>query len=81
MTHLAALPPLQPPSAHDLIGLIPILIVAGAFVVLLMADLFTPASKRTWLAGLAVVSMAAALIASVLQWSDASPGHTVYYGA
>jgi NADH-quinone oxidoreductase subunit N len=81
MTVLAALPPLQPPSAHDLIGLLPELIIAGAFVALLMADLFTPATRRSWLAALSAIAMGAALVVSVLQWNDAGHARTLYSGA
>ena len=81
MNVIASLPPLQPPSGHDLIGLLPELIVAGGFVLLLMSDLVIPASRRSRLAALSALVMIAALVCCVVQWNDASPGRTVYYGA
>ena len=81
MTFFAAIPPLQPPAAHDLIGLLPVLIVSGTFVLLLMADLFTPPTRRTWLAAFSVLGMVVALVTSVLQWNDAGTARTVYYGS
>jgi len=80
-TALAALPPLVTPSSNDLIGLLPELILGGAFVLLMVLDVFLPAPRRIWLAVFAFVALAAAFGATMWGWFDAGSGRTLYYGA
>ncbi len=78
---LAAVPALQPPSSSDLVGLLPELILGGAFVALLMLDLVVPATKRTWLAGFSAVAILATMGSVLWAWNDAEHPRTVYYGS
>ena len=81
MTALAALPPLTTPSGSDILGILPEVILAGAFVALMMLDLVTAPSQRGWLAAFSIVAVAASFGATVWGWFDAATPHTVYFGA
>jgi len=76
---LAALPPLKTPSGSDLVGLLPELIMAGGFVLLLLADLVVPATRRGVLAFLTLLVLAAALGETVWAWFDAGNPRTLYF--
>jgi len=76
---LAALPHLSTPSAHDLIGLLPELVMSGGFIVLLLLDLVVPASRRGYLAGATLLVLAGAMGVIVWGWFDAATPHTVYF--
>ena len=53
---IAASPvPLSFPGGRDLVGILPELVLGGAFLLLMLLDLVIPASKRTWLAGFALL--------------------------
>ena len=78
---IAALPPLVTPSSTDLVGLLPELILGGAFVLLMVLDVFIPSSRRIWLAVFAFVALAASFGATIWGWFDAGSGHALYYGA
>ncbi len=80
-TTLAALPPLVTPSSYDLLGLLPELILGGAFVLLMVLDVFLPAARRNWLAVFAFVALAAAFGATMWGWFDAGSGRALYYGS
>lgn len=77
----AALPPLSTPSAADLLGLLPELILAGGFVLLLLLDLVTSAPHRPRLAAAGLLTTAAALGADVWAWFDAVQPRTLYFGS
>ena len=81
MTTLAAVPALVTPSGTDYIGILPELILAGGFVILLMLDLVTSPSRRGWLAVFGIVTVAAAFGATVWCWYDAATPHSVYFGS
>lgn len=81
LAQASPLVPLVTPSANDLLDLLPELIVAAGFIALMVADLFTTARHRTWLAALAVGFLAAAFGASIWGWFDSGSGHTLYFGA
>ena len=52
---IAASPvPLSFPGTSDLVGILPELVLGGAFVLLMLLDLVIPASRRSWLAGFAL---------------------------
>ncbi|TMC49846.1 MAG: NADH-quinone oxidoreductase subunit N [Chloroflexi bacterium] len=72
---------LQFPPTRDLIGLLPELILSGAFVILLMLDLVTPPSRRSLLAAVSLVALAAAMGAVVWGWFDADHARTIYAGS
>ena len=57
----ASLVPLSFPGGRDLVGILPELVLGGAFLLLMILDLVIPPSKRTWLAGFALLGIAAAL--------------------
>jgi len=80
-TTLAALPSLVTPSSYDLLGLLPELILGGAFVLLMVLDVFLPAARRNWLAVFAFVALAAAFGATMWGWFDAGSGRELYYGS
>jgi len=70
------------PSASDLVGLLPEIIVAGGFVLLMLLDLVVPAARRTWLAVVSGAVLLGALGVSVWGWYDAgATGRTVFFGA
>ena len=48
--------------------ILPELIVIGTAIAVLFLDLFLPAGRRTWLAGLTVIGLLVALVASVPLW-------------
>ncbi len=84
MALLAAVPTLTPPTGSDIVGLLPEVILGGAFVILLLLDLITPASRRTWLAAFSVVAIVAAFGTTVWGWFDAYNNphvHGVFFGA
>jgi NADH-quinone oxidoreductase subunit N len=70
------------PGASDFIGLLPEVVAAAGFILLMLLDLVVPAARRTWLAAVTVLVLSAALGLSVWGWFDAGPaGRTVYFGA
>jgi NADH-quinone oxidoreductase subunit N len=69
------------PTLHDFVGLLPEVILAGAFVALMLLDLVVPAARRTWLAAFSVVALLGTLGVNVWGWFNAGNGHTVYFGA
>ncbi|MGO8686737.1 MAG: NADH-quinone oxidoreductase subunit N [Candidatus Dormibacteria bacterium] len=83
MSPLAALPlATATPGWHDLVGVLPELIVAGGFLLLMALDLLVPPARRGWLAVVSGAVLAAALAVSVWGWYDAgSAGRTVFFGA
>jgi NADH-quinone oxidoreductase subunit N len=81
VTVLAALPPLTTPSGVDILGILPEVILAGGFVILLMLDLVTTPAQRGWLAGFGVLAVAASFGATVWGWFDTATPHTVYFGS
>ncbi|MEA2637693.1 MAG: NADH-quinone oxidoreductase subunit, partial [Chloroflexota bacterium] len=82
MTLIAASPvPLTFPGGNDLVGILPELVLGGAFLLLMLLDLVVPASRRTWLAGFALVGVAAAFVVTIFCWFNASHGRTVYAGS
>ena len=78
---LAALPPLKTPSGNDLVGLLPELVMSGGFILLLLADLVVPATRRTWLAGLTLLVLGAAMGMTIWCWFDAGTPRGVYFDA
>ena len=81
MTMIAALPALSTPKGADIIGLLPEIILAGAFIALMLLDLVTSPDRRGWLAAFAIAAVAAAFGATVWGWFDAGVPRTVYFGA
>jgi NADH-quinone oxidoreductase subunit N len=84
VTTLAALPALITPAGSDIVGLLPEVILGGAFVALMMLDLVTKPAQRGWLAAFSVVAVAASFGATVWGWFDAASAateHTVYSGS
>jgi len=77
----APLVPLQIPGGSDLIGLLPELILGGAFVLLMLLDLVTPPTRRGWLAFVALLGLGAAFGATIFGWFDTAQGRTVYAGS
>jgi NADH-quinone oxidoreductase subunit N len=70
------------PGWHDLVGVLPELIVAAGFLLLMLLDLLVPPARRSWLAVVSGVVLAAALAVSVWGWYDAgATGRTVFFGA
>ena len=79
---IAASPaPLTFPGGRDLVGILPELVLGGAFLLLMLLDLVIPASRRTWLAGFALLGIAAAFAVTIWAWFDANPGRLVYSGS
>ena len=79
---IAASPvPLTFPGGRDLIGILPELVLGGAFLLLMLLDLVIPASRRTWLAGFALLGVAAAFVVTIFCWFNANPGRLVYSGS
>ncbi|MFN2452352.1 MAG: NADH-quinone oxidoreductase subunit N [Candidatus Dormibacteria bacterium] len=78
---LADLPRLVTPSFNDLTGLLPELILSGAFLLALMLDLVVPASRRSWLAGFSFVAIVAALVCTAIQFAGLDHPHSIYSGA
>ncbi|MFN2569761.1 MAG: NADH-quinone oxidoreductase subunit N [Candidatus Dormibacteria bacterium] len=81
MSLLLNLPALTTPSGRDLVGLLPELILAGAFLVLMLLDLVTPPTRRALLAAFSVVALLTALAFTVWGWFDAEHARTVYSGS
>src|SRR5438876_12200085 len=81
MIAASALAPLSLPPTRDLIGVLPELVLGGAFVVLMLADLVVPERRRSWLAVLSLLGLAGAFAVSVWGWFDAGHGRTVYSGS
>jgi len=69
------------PNGGDLIGLLPEIILGGAFVLLMLLDTITAATKRNWLAALTVVALLSSLGAVIYGWFDAATARSVYFGA
>lgn len=78
---LAALPHLVTPSATDMVGLLPELVMSGGFIVLLLLDLVVPASRRGWLALATFLVLGGAMGVTVWGWFDAATPHTVYFNS
>ena len=79
---IAASPvPLSFPGGRDLVGILPELVLGGAFLLLMLLDLVVPASRRTWLAGFALLGIAATFGVTIWAWFDANPGRLVYSGS
>jgi NADH-quinone oxidoreductase subunit N len=76
---LAALPQLSTPSAHDLVGLLPELVMSGGFIILLLLDLVVPASRRGWLAFATLLALGGAMGVTVWGWFDAASPRTLYF--
>jgi NADH-quinone oxidoreductase subunit N len=82
VTFIAASPvPLTFPGGSDLVGILPELVLGGAFLLLMLLDLVVPASRRTWLAGFALLGVAAAFVVTIFCWFNANHGRTVYSGS
>jgi len=77
----AALPSLQIPGGSDILGILPEIVLGGAFVLLMLADLVVPASKRTWLAFFTLLGLGAAFGVTMFGWFDAGHARTVYGGS
>lgn len=74
------LPPFPPTG--DLKHILPVLVVSGAFLLLMLLDLVVPASRRTLLAGVAVLSLGATFGTILYGWFDAgSTGALAYSGS
>jgi NADH-quinone oxidoreductase subunit N len=78
---LQTLPALQLPGGDDAVGILPELVLSGAFVVLMLLDLVVPPSRRSWLALFSVMGLAAAFGVSIFGWFDAAHGRSVYGGS
>ena len=78
---VAQLVPLVTPSSNQLVGLLPELVLGFGFVVLMLADLFVPASRRTWLALLSVFFLAASFGLSIWGWFNSGDGSLLYSGS
>ena len=78
---LAAIPLPPYPGTQDLIRIIPELIVAFGFVSLMIADLFTPPSRRDLLAAITTVILVSALVACLFAWFDTGRHGSAYLGA
>jgi NADH-quinone oxidoreductase subunit N len=76
---LAALPPITTPSGNDLVGLLPVLVMSGGFILVLLADLVVPASRRTLVAVATLLVLGAAMGITVWAWFDAATPRTVYF--
>ena len=81
MTTLAVLPPLSTPNGVDILGILPEVILATGFVILLLLDLVTNAAHRGWLAGFSLLAVAASFGSTVWGWFDTATPHTVYFGS
>lgn len=78
---LFALPSIVVPKSGDLGALLPEIVLAIAFVLLMILDLFTIPAKRGWLAAFTLVAILSALLAVVWGWFDAEHPRTVYFGS
>jgi NADH-quinone oxidoreductase subunit N len=76
----AALVPLVTPKGSDALGLLPEFVLAGGFVVLMLLDLVVPPSRRSWLAAISFLFIAASFGASMWGWFDSGSGRAVYFG-
>jgi NADH-quinone oxidoreductase subunit N len=76
---LAALPHLQTPNSHDIIGLLPELVMSGGFLLLLLLDLVVPANHRGRLAFAALLVLGAAMGVTVWGWFDAANPRSIYF--
>lgn len=56
------------PPTINLLVVAPVLIVAGAGILAMVIDLFTPDNKRSWAAWLAVIGLLLALVQSIGLW-------------
>ena len=71
------LPPIPP--THDLYWILPLLVLAGGFILLMLMDLVVPARMRSLLAGTAVLALVATLVVILVQWfNDGAHGTTAY---
>ncbi len=77
----AALPALQIPGGADLRGILPELVLAGAFVALMLLDLVVPPAKRSWLAFFTLLGLAGAFGVTIFGWFDAASPRTAYAGS
>src|SRR5438105_205576 len=77
----AGLPALAIPGGSDILGVLPEIVLGGAFVLLMLADLGVPASKRTWLAVFSPLGLGAAFGVTMFGWFDAGHARTVYGGS
>jgi len=81
-SHLvAAIPALRFPGGGDVIGILPELVLAGAFVALMLLDLVVPPAHRGQLAFFSLVGLAAAFGVTIFGWVDAGHARTVYAGS
>jgi NADH-quinone oxidoreductase subunit N len=76
---LAAIPHLTTPSTHDLVGLLPELVMSGGFILLLLLDLAVPPSRRGWLAAFTLLVLGGAMGVTVWGWFDAASPRTIYF--
>ncbi|MBV8445980.1 MAG: NADH-quinone oxidoreductase subunit N [Candidatus Dormibacteraeota bacterium] len=81
LAQVVPLAPLSTPGATDIIGFLPELVLAFGFVVLMLADLVVPSSRRTWLAALSFLFLAASFGLSMWGWFDSGSGRAIYFGA
>ena len=80
MTHLLATLQLPPyPGATDLKRLLPELVVGGLFLLLMLADMVVPASRRGLLAAISVLGYAGAFASVVYAWFDAGDQGALAY--
>lgn len=78
---LLDIPALVTPRSADLVGLLPELILGGGFLLVMLLDLALPAGRRGYLASLSLVTVAAAIGATVWGWFDVGDGRTVYFNS
>jgi NADH-quinone oxidoreductase subunit N len=76
-----ALPALVTPRGVDILGILPEVILAGGFVLLLMLDLVTGPAHRGRLAAVSLLAVAASFASTVWGWFDTATPHTVYFGS
>jgi len=78
---IGAIPALQAPVGGDIVGVLPVAIVAFFFILLMLADTVVPHSKAMRLAVLANLGAIAGLVCVAIQWFKVPNGYTVYYGS
>jgi NADH-quinone oxidoreductase subunit N len=69
------------PSTDDLLRILPELVVAGGFLLLMLLDLVVPASRRSFLAVVSVLVLGAALASVIVGWFDTGHHGYAYYGS
>ncbi len=77
---LLSLPAVVPPKSGDWVGLLPELVVAAAFILVLLLDLVIPASQRRWLAVVTSLALVGSMVATVWAWFDAALPRSLYFG-